>query len=249
MVDSCTAWIKLDVYVLFFCLIEFLNAWLPPQASPWNIKEPRRFISSWNPAFWIGTRSVISERRAPKQIALSDISTSVHMTCTESLLWVINTQHLRWLTLRHVCYTIYLLAQSRLKRNYFLFHQSYKIGRGGWRGHSQICLQMTRDRQFRYSLQTVIGQIWHIYLWDACYNIGLRFLCGAQQCLKMVSCPTVGSVMMANGGSSRACLSAVISCDGSHAAIFFCSSTFWEMRWEEVRWPLVCSLSPACPLP
>lgn len=102
---------------------------------------------------------------------------------------------------------------------------------------------MTRDRQFRYSLQTVIGQIWHIYLWDVCYNFGLRILIGAQQCLKMVSCPTVGSVMMANGGSSRACLSAVISCDGSHAAIFFYYSTFWEMRWDEMKRPLVCSLS------
>lgn len=102
---------------------------------------------------------------------------------------------------------------------------------------------MTRDRQFRYSLQTVIGQIWHIYLWDVCYNFGLRILIRAQQCLKMVSCPTVGSVMMANGGSSRACLSAVISCDGSHAAIFFYYSTFWEMRWDEMKRPLVCSLS------
>lgn len=54
MVDSCTAWIKLDVYVLFFCLIEFLNAWFPPQAAPKNIKEPQRFIPSWNPALESG---------------------------------------------------------------------------------------------------------------------------------------------------------------------------------------------------
>ena len=94
----------------------------------------------------------------------------------------------------------------------------------------------------------MIGQIWHIYLWDVCYNFGLRILRGAQQRLKMVSCPTVGSVMMANGGSSRACLSAVISCDGSHAAIFFYYSTFWEMRWDEMA-PRLFSLLPVplCP--
>lgn len=154
-------------------------------------------------------------------------------------------QHLHRHTSCQLCmyYTIHpLYNQEKKKRNYFLFHQRNKIEE--WRGHSEICLQMTRDRQFRYSLQTAIGQIWHIYLWDVCNNFGLLILCGSLQHLKMVSCPTVGSVMMANGGSSQACLSPVISCYGSLSAFFFsliisCSEDY--VRFE-MKWPRICPL-------
>lgn len=151
----------------------------------------------------------------------------------------VNATHTSADTQYAMCNAIYLCT-IKIKRNYFLFHQSNKIGE--WRGHSEICLQMTRDRQFRCSHQTVIGQIWHIYLWVVCNNFGLLILCGSQQLLKMVSCPTVGSVMMANGGSGRACLSAVIS-SLSLSAIFFRDYMSDEMKRPCMPTPILNSLS------
>lgn len=77
------------------------------------------------------------------------------------------------------------------------------------------------------------------------------------QHLKMVSCPTVGSVMMANGGSSQAFLSADISCYGSLSAIilfYFFISCLEDYMTDEMKWPCICLLlpvrhSPAFPLP